>query len=149
MLWLFEILRRIGKVSYHLANQLLSNECMMCFTYLSWDITLETTHTFSTEQLTLDDTLQHKETLVHILNRKARDIHQGSVALVKALWTNLPRKPHGRQRIQWSATIVGCLLTYQYAHRFYSYLHLLSLWEVSLGTNFILSWVELWDFLGC
>ena len=38
--------------------------------------------------MTLDDTLQHEESLIQILDRKTRDKRRGSVALVKVLWSN-------------------------------------------------------------
>ncbi|XP_057550555.1 uncharacterized protein LOC130828607 [Amaranthus tricolor] len=77
------------------------------------------THVLQLEQLTMDDTLYYEETPVQILDRETRDARQGSVALVKVLWSN-----HVTEEATWEL------------------LHLLSFSELSSRRNFILSWLE-------
>ncbi|XP_057519146.1 uncharacterized protein LOC130799886 [Amaranthus tricolor] len=95
----YEILERIGEVAYRLALPASIDRVHDVFhvsqlrQYI-WD----DSHVLQPEQLTLDDTLQYKETPIQILDKKTHDTRPGSVALVKVLWSN-----HVTEEATWEA----------------------------------------------
>ena len=95
----YEILERIGEVAYRLALPA-SIERVHDVFHVSQlrQYIRDDSHVLQPEQLSLDDTLQYEETPVQILDRKTRDTRQGSVAIVKVLWSN-----HVTEEATWEA----------------------------------------------